>query len=168
LRSYTGHPARDEPIALQGSGVCERICPARSSRCCGSEAMSGRTGPAAPRNLAHHGDGCGRVALSGIHEMGVCLRPPGGTEHLVDQAGEVCAAVIRSAGGVYEESASNPHISGWIWHETGTSRMGQRCKELRDRLPRADPRAANLYVRRGRIPEGARARQPRSVSWHSR
>ena len=151
MRSYTGHPARaalgtQRANRLQGSEVWERICPARSSRCCGSEAMNGRTGPTPPRNLAHHGDGCGRVALSGIHEMGVCLCPTGGTEHVGDQAGEVCATVIRSACGGYEGAASNPHIPGWISHKTGTCRMGNDARRFAIDCRQADPRRGQPYV----------------------
>jgi choline dehydrogenase-like flavoprotein len=41
---------------------------------------------------------------------------------------EVCAEIIRKAGGVYEGSANEPLIPGWSLHETGTCRMGNDPK----------------------------------------
>ena len=41
---------------------------------------------------------------------------------------QVCAEVIRSAGGVYEGSADEPLMPGWSLHETGTCRMGNDPK----------------------------------------
>src|SRR5882672_7202818 len=47
----------------------------RSAASFSARAMNGRTGSTTQGNLAHHGDGFGRVTLSRIHEMGLCLRP---------------------------------------------------------------------------------------------
>jgi choline dehydrogenase-like flavoprotein len=41
---------------------------------------------------------------------------------------EVCAEIIRKAGGVCEGSANEPLIPGWSLHETGTCRMGDDPK----------------------------------------
>lgn len=43
---------------------------------------------------------------------------------------QVCAEVIRSAGGVYEGSADEPLMPGWSLHETGTCRMGNDPKHF--------------------------------------
>jgi choline dehydrogenase-like flavoprotein len=78
--------------------------------------------------------------------MGVCLRPPGGNEHLGDQAGEVYAAVIRSAGGVYEGSAKKPLMPGWSLHETRTCRMGNDPKHAVTNRFGQTHDVSNLYM----------------------
>jgi choline dehydrogenase-like flavoprotein len=43
---------------------------------------------------------------------------------------QVCADLIRAAGGVFEGSAEEPAIPGWSLHETGTCRMGNDPKQF--------------------------------------
>ena len=43
---------------------------------------------------------------------------------------QVCAEVLRAAGGVLESSGQDPEIPGWSLHETGTCRMGNDPKNF--------------------------------------
>jgi choline dehydrogenase-like flavoprotein len=42
---------------------------------------------------------------------------------------QVCADLIRAAGGEFESSAKEPLMPGWSLHETGTCRMGSDPKQ---------------------------------------
>jgi choline dehydrogenase-like flavoprotein len=59
---------------------------------------------------------------------------------------EVCAEVIRSAGGVHEGSAGEPLIPGWSLHETGTCRMGNDPKHSVTNKFGQTHDVRNLYV----------------------
>jgi choline dehydrogenase-like flavoprotein len=59
---------------------------------------------------------------------------------------EVCAEIIRKAGGVYEGSANEPFIPGWSLHETGTCRMGNDPKHAVTNGFGQTHDAQNLYV----------------------
>ncbi|HYR86046.1 MAG TPA: GMC family oxidoreductase, partial [Terriglobia bacterium] len=59
---------------------------------------------------------------------------------------EVCAEVIRKAGGVYEGSANEPLIPGWSLHETGTCRMGNDPKHAVTNGFGQSHDVQNLYV----------------------
>ena len=59
---------------------------------------------------------------------------------------QVCADLIRAAGGVFENSAEEPQIPGWSLHETGTCRMGSDPKHfVTDRFGQTHD-VPNLYV----------------------
>ena len=59
---------------------------------------------------------------------------------------EVCAEVIRSAGGVYEGCAREPLIPGWSLHETGACRMGNDPKNFVTNAFGQTHDVPNLYV----------------------
>jgi choline dehydrogenase-like flavoprotein len=59
---------------------------------------------------------------------------------------EVCAELIRSAGGVHEGSGKEPFIPGWSLHETGTCRMGNNPKEFVTNRFGQTHDVPNLYV----------------------
>src|SRR5467141_585033 len=59
---------------------------------------------------------------------------------------EVCAEIIRKAGGVYEGSANEPLIPGWSLHETGTCRMGNDPKHAVTNGVGQTHDVENLYV----------------------
>jgi choline dehydrogenase-like flavoprotein len=43
---------------------------------------------------------------------------------------QVCADLLRAAGGVVEGSGNYPNVSGWSLHDTGTCRMGHDPKKF--------------------------------------
>ena len=59
---------------------------------------------------------------------------------------DVCAEVLRAAGGVLENSGQEPEIPGWSLHETGTCRMGNDpTKFVTNRFGQTHD-VSNLYV----------------------
>ncbi|MBZ5527585.1 MAG: GMC family oxidoreductase [Acidobacteriia bacterium] len=59
---------------------------------------------------------------------------------------DVCAEIIRSAGGVYEGAANEPFIPGWSLHETGTCRMCNDAKSAVTNRFGQTHDVSNLYV----------------------
>jgi len=43
---------------------------------------------------------------------------------------QVCADLLRAAGGVVEGSGDSPNVPGWSLHDTGTCRMGHDPKKF--------------------------------------
>ena len=59
---------------------------------------------------------------------------------------QVCADVLRSAGGVYEGSADEPAIPGWSLRDTGTCRMGNDPKHFGTNRFAQTHDVPNLYL----------------------
>ncbi len=53
----------------------------------------------------------------------------GENELMWEHSKQVCADLIRAAGGEFESSAKEPLMPGWSLHETGTCRMGSDPKQ---------------------------------------
>ena len=59
---------------------------------------------------------------------------------------QVCADVLRAAGGVVESTGDAPEIPGWSMHETGTCRMGNDAKHFVTNRYGQSHDVPNLYV----------------------
>ena len=67
---------------------------------------------------------------------------------------QVCAEVLRAAGGEFEGSGDEPEIPGFSLHETGTCRMGNDPKKfVTNRFGQTHDVRESLCVRRQRISE---------------
>jgi choline dehydrogenase-like flavoprotein len=59
---------------------------------------------------------------------------------------QVCADLLRAAGGEFENSADHPEIPGYSLHETGTCRMGNDPKRFVTNRFGQTHGVPNLYV----------------------